>query len=242
MIYKVGDKVRIKSKEWYDENKDEDGNVNIPFLFNSEMSYYCGEITTITKIEKYSYYRIYLDGEKWNWSDEMFDENYKDMEERNVKISIETAKKWYNGEDESLKEIALQAFSESELKNNVKVWNDLLTISEKIRGCFIESDSFTAEKTILSNRDKCVFVDEKHAKSALAMAQISQLMPYYGGRITDEEWGNRDFKQVIKRINNDIACIDTQCNYHFLAFHTIEQQKEFLKNNGQLVKEYLMLD
>ena len=54
MIYNVGDKVRIKSKEWYDENKDEDGNVNIPFLFNSEMSYYCGEITTITKIEKYS--------------------------------------------------------------------------------------------------------------------------------------------------------------------------------------------
>ena len=50
MIYNVGDKVRIKSKEWYDENKDEDGNVNIPFLFNSEMSYYCGEITTITKI------------------------------------------------------------------------------------------------------------------------------------------------------------------------------------------------
>ena len=27
-----------------------------------------------------------------------------------------------------------------------------------------------------------------------------------------------------------------------IAFHTIEQQKEFLKNNEQLVKEYLMLD
>lgn len=244
MIYNVGDKVRIKSKEWYDENKDEDGNVNIPFLFNSEMSYYCGEITTITKIEKYSYYRIYLDGEKWNWSDEMFDENYKDMEERNVKISIETARKWYNSEDDSLKGIALQAFSEEELsETEVKVWDDLLKLKNKSRGAWIGDSSFLhCNCRIMENTDKNVFVDYKHAKSALAMAQISQLMPYYGGRITDEEWGNRDSKQVIKRVHNDITCIDTQCNYHLLAFHTIEQQKEFLKNNEQLVKEYLMLD
>ena len=35
--------------------------------------------------------------------------------------------------------------------------------------------------------DKNVFVSEKYAKAALALAQISQLMPYYGGEIT-EEW------------------------------------------------------
>ena len=33
----------------------------------------------------------------------------------------------------------------------------------------------------------------------MAMAQISQLMPYYGGRITDEEWGNRDFNAALAR-------------------------------------------
>jgi hypothetical protein len=37
------------------------------------------------------------------------------MEERNIKIDINTAKKWYNGNDESLRNIALQAFTKEEL-------------------------------------------------------------------------------------------------------------------------------
>lgn len=37
------------------------------------------------------------------------------MDKRNVQIDLNTAKEWYNGDDESLKEIALQAFSEDEL-------------------------------------------------------------------------------------------------------------------------------
>ena len=166
----------------------------------------------------------------------------ENMEKRKVELDIETARKWYNGSDDSLKTLALQVFSEDELKTHVKVWEDLFNAPKNYKGFCIKSNSNLEGRVILGDSDKCVFVDEKHAKSALAMAQISQLMPYYGGRITDEEWGNSNFKQVIKRVGNDIVGIDTQCNYHFLAFHTIEQQNEFLKNNEQLVKEYLMID
>lgn len=35
--------------------------------------------------------------------------------ERNIKITLEKAKEWYNSNNESLKDIALQAFSEKEL-------------------------------------------------------------------------------------------------------------------------------
>ena len=38
--------------------------------------------------------------------------------ERNVKISLEKAREWYNSGNESLKEVALQAFKEGELVKN----------------------------------------------------------------------------------------------------------------------------
>ena len=37
------------------------------------------------------------------------------MEKRNVEITLDTAKKWYYGDNESLKQVALQAFTEEEL-------------------------------------------------------------------------------------------------------------------------------
>ena len=88
--------------------------------------------------------------------------------------------------------------------------------------------------------DENVFIDEKHAKSALAMAQISQLMPYYGGAITDEEWKYSTRKYVISRYKNTIIDDYAVNLYYFLAFHTEEQRDSFYRNNEQLVKDYLM--
>ena len=42
------------------------------------------------------------------------------MKERNISITLEKAQEWYNSGDESLKEIALQAFNENELKFNFR--------------------------------------------------------------------------------------------------------------------------
>lgn len=42
------------------------------------------------------------------------------MEKRNVTVTLEKAKEWYNSNNESLKEIALQAFSRDELVYNFK--------------------------------------------------------------------------------------------------------------------------
>ena len=77
----------------------------------------------------------------------------------------------------------------------------------------------------------------------LAMAMISQLMPYYGGEITDEEWGSALHKKFfITKFDGGLSFGATYYNYTYLAFHTPEQRDNFLKYNEQLVKDYLMLD
>lgn len=120
-------------------------------------------------------------------------------------------------------------------------WDDL----NKISGVFISIDSYIRRVTNSSALDakKNIFLTTKHAKSALAMAQISQLMPYYGGEITNDEWKDNSIKKYV--IFRGMKCVDTGINYshyEFLSFHTEEQRNEFLNNNKQLVKDYLMIE
>lgn len=58
--YKVGDRVRIKSIDWYNENKNKYGNIICGYMpFTSEMSIYCGEALTICDIkDEFSYYHM----------------------------------------------------------------------------------------------------------------------------------------------------------------------------------------
>ena len=119
-------------------------------------------------------------------------------------------------------------------------WEDL----KRISGCYIADNCIIrpASNIMANGENKNVFLTEKHAKSALAMAQISQLMPYYGGEITDEEWENSSPKYIIDRYGNMINITFHTNAYYFLAFHTKEQRDAFLKNNEQLVKDYLMIE
>lgn len=95
-----------------------------------------------------------------------------------------------------------------------------------------------------SNYD--VFATEKQAKSALAMARISQLIAHderYGGVVTDEEWKSAKIDKFgIHKYAGDLCCTTVQFSYYFLAFHTKEQRDLFLTENERLVKDYLMID
>lgn len=103
---------------------------------------------------------------------------------------------------------------------------------------------YTLNLNVVTNYD--VFATQKQAKSALAMARISQLMAHderYGGVVTEEEWDDTSEKFVLYRCADKIAhAVTTLQWHHFLAFHTIEQRELFLAENEQLIKDYLMID
>lgn len=72
MKYKVGDKVKVKSLDWYNENKNQTGQVQcLDEIFLEEMSKLCGRLVTIHSIAKHGYY---INEDDYTWTDDMFEE------------------------------------------------------------------------------------------------------------------------------------------------------------------------
>ena len=79
MKYNVGDKVRIKSIDWYNENKDGAGYIRYervgtayPVFFSKYMSNFCGEILTIKSVYNHSYHMSETSSCEY-WTDEMIE-------------------------------------------------------------------------------------------------------------------------------------------------------------------------
>lgn len=127
----------------------------------------------------------------------------------------------------------------------IKTYRDLINNAIRLDGYYIDFSSKIQPRITepAGGDQKNLAASVKVAKSMLAMAMISQLMPYYGGEITNEEWkGSIDDKFIIGRYGDEIRIDNYENNYYFLAFHTKEQRDKFLCYNEQLVKDYLMID
>ena len=89
MKYKVGDRVKIQSLERYNKYKNRYGDINYgcetEILFTSEMSTFCGQVATITRVRYIGgvrFYHLAEDKETHLWVDGMFER----LVERNGKI------------------------------------------------------------------------------------------------------------------------------------------------------------
>ena len=316
MDYKIGDTIRIKPIEWYEDNKDENGIVICDPQFHTfikSMNKYCGKNAVITSISDETY-RIDIDSGTFYWTDEMFEDDFdfknlkigdtfsfnektyvvkegvgcnscafnhgvecyeynlpkcsfafrKDKksvvfvevknktmdskEERDVKVNFNTAKKWYNGNDESLKTIALQAFTVDELEDSKlpKSWNGFCARNSKGgKEYFIDYDSQIMSTgdfyTRDSNTDKSILPNKADAEGILALCQLTQLRDCYR-QGWKPDWVDSTDKYVIDYASNDLRIDSYMHSNTFLSFQSEVIRNQFLNNFRDLIeqaKEYI---
>lgn len=75
MEIKTGDKVRVKSLDWFNENKNQFDYVLLSkWIFDKKRISYCGKVVEIEYIEDGTWYPVYkVKGSDFLWTDDMFD-------------------------------------------------------------------------------------------------------------------------------------------------------------------------
>ena len=96
---------------------------------------------------------------------------------------------------------------------------------------------------ICNYSEKGTFRTEKQAKSALAYAQLTQLMalPEYNGDWVPD-WSDDEAKFIIRRYVNELDIDDYLNTHHPISFKSKEIRDKFIENNYDLLKEYFELD
>lgn len=143
------------------------------------------------------------------------------------------------------KEIALQAgYTEEELNPIRNEWESKI-LGKAIRGYFITSDSdIEKAQRMCALKDENIFKTEKQAKSALAYAQLTQLMglPEYNGDWVPD-WNNSNEKKFCIACSRERLKIDTFYEYRQkLSFKNMELAERFLENNFDLLKQFNEMD
>ena len=128
-----------------------------------------------------------------------------------------------------------------EIKDEVpKSWDDLFRVS----GYSITQDSAIRSYVgyMTNDLNKNIFKTKAQAESALAMAQLSQLMahPSYNGDWVPD-WRDENTKPSIEHINGCISKYYSISRALFLAFETAEIRDKFLEDHRELIETYFSI-
>ena len=125
-----------------------------------------------------------------------------------------------------------------------KSWEDAFA-GNPICGYWIGAQSDTIESDgNAADCDKNIFKTEKQAKSALAYAQITQLMalPCYNGDWIPD-WENRNEEKYFPyRANNIILSGIVYAEFQHVAFKSQDIYKAFIENHEDLLRQYFEMD
>lgn len=151
---------------------------------------------------------------------------------REIKISQETANRWYNGTDSELKALALQTYPELEVIELPKNWEEL----GEIDGYFVDNHSSVRSDGGLSNyRNRNFFATKEQAEASVALAQLSQLMAVYNnGWVAD--WTDIKYKYNIYYTRNELYVSYSSSVKRFLHFKNYKTAELFLENFSSLIQ------
>ena len=124
-----------------------------------------------------------------------------------------------------------------------KSWNEAFN-SEVIKGYYVEGSSIGhTSHNKCTIEDRCTFKTEKQAASALAYAQLTQLMalPCYNGDWVPNWDDLSQQKYFIIRLKSDLVKINFSSYFCFLAFKSEKVRDEFYHNHMNLIKQFYEL-
>ncbi len=167
------------------------------------------------------------------------------MEKRTIEISLDTAKEWYKGDNEALKNVALQAFNEKELQpiTCVKSWGEFCEkYNNKNNDYFIGTYSNPVPSDIGGRdikKDRNLLATKEDAEAFLVFMQLK--------RLRDQWWevlnwkpnytNHMDIKYTIILVENEIDIDHTYVTNTFLAFPTREITEDFLNCFKDLIEK-----
>ena len=152
------------------------------------------------------------------------------MEKRKLEMTLETARKLYESDKESNKWL-LETFPE--LKES-KSWKDLGHIS----GHYIDSNTNITQCYNYSIKDcnKNLYATKAQARSALAYAQITQLMKDLNG-----DWRPKPYEgyyTVLRYLDDRMGFEYCEVSKHPIYFKTQEQARSCYEANKEIFETY----
>ena len=151
---------------------------------------------------------------------------------REIKISQETATRWYNGTDSELKALALQTYPELAVKELPKTWEELVSI----KGYYVNGATSKAvqHESATSVYDKNIFATKEQAEASIALAQLSQLLKVYNDG-WEPDWNDNVGKYTIFFREEKIKIADAYATRSFLNFKDRKTAELFLENFSELI-------
>lgn len=168
--------------------------------------------------------------------------------EKQIKMSLETAKKLYadlvkssGAANESLKELLLENFTIEELEPKKGfTWEDSISKS----GYFINEESEVCAIKMVNDHsnNKAVFKEYKQAQSALAFSQLSHIVAKYNEGKKSSAWAFSVFCLNYREGFLSVEPISFNDKLPHMIFLTKADSETSLDVNLELWRQYWMLD